>query len=157
MLAQSRQMRARLLKRSHERGLAEVEQSALAAVALVMGGGAISPSSAHPAGRAGLNPMRVTKETSLSRFDAGAMKPRDGSQCISSLSGSNDGLVTELRASLLNPNSLKLVETIVSPTEETLNLTILYWTTGEDGQPWLKQAQGLVDNVSCKARLTRLG
>jgi hypothetical protein len=85
------------------------------------------------------------------------MNPREGSHCIPSLWGQSDGLVRELRASLPNPDSFKLVETVASPTEKTLNVTILYWTTEDDGEPWLKQAQGVVDNVSCKARLTRLG
>jgi hypothetical protein len=152
-------MRTRLLKRSYDRGLAEqkVRVSALAAAALVMGGGAIAPSNAHPAGRVDLIPLLVTEETPQSRFQADAMKPRVGSQCMSSLWAQSDGLVSEVRESLPDPDSFKLVERVVSPTGHTLNLTILYWTTEEDGKPWLKQAQGLVDNATCKARLTRLG
>jgi hypothetical protein len=156
---QSHQMRALLLQRSHDRGLAErkVRVFALAAAAFVMGGGAIAPSNPPPAGRVDLIPLLVTKETPQSGFEADAMKRPNGSTCISSLWDQSDGLISELRASLPNPDSLKIVETVVSPTGDTLNLAILYWTTEEDGQPWLKQAQGIVDNASCKARLTRLG
>lgn len=158
MSAQCHQMRARLLARSQKRERAEgrVRLCALAAAALVMGGGAIPASGASSTGRGKLIAPSIAQETPGPHLDDNLLQPLGRSHCLHSLSESTDGLVSELMTALSDPDSLKLVETVVSPTAETLNLTILYWSTGDDGRPWLKEAHGQIDNSSCKARLTGL-